>query len=129
MHILGRIETQRGEMPAARRCYQQSLALNQQVGEKWMTPFNLEGLAGVVATQGALRWAAQLWGAAEGLREAIDAPRLPVDRLGYEQAVAAARAQLGEDAFAAAWQEGRTMKLEQVIDDALKSEDTKGEQP
>ncbi len=123
LHLLGRIETQRGEISAARLCYQQSLALNQQVGEKWMTPFNLEGLASVVATQGALRWAAQLWGAAESLREAIDVPRLPVDRVGYEQAVAAARAQSGEDAFAAAWQEGWTMKLEQVIDDALKSED------
>ncbi len=118
LHLLGRIEIQRGEMSAARRCYQQSLALNQQVGEKWMTPFNLEGLAGVVATQGALRWAAQLWGAAEALREAIDVPRLPVDRVGYEQAVGAARAQLGEDAFAAAWQEGWMTKLKQVIDEA-----------
>ncbi len=120
LYLLGKIETQRGELPAARTCYQQSLALNQQVGEKWMTPFNLEGLAGVVASQGELRWAAQLWGAAEALREAIAVPRLPVDRVGYEQAVAAARAQLGEDTFAAVWQEGRTMKLEQVIDDALK---------
>ena len=109
LHLLGRIETQRGEMPAARTYYQQSLALNQQVGEKWMTPFNLEGLAGVVATQGELRWAAQLWGAAEVLREAIDVPRLPVDRRGYEQAVATVQARLGEEAFAIAWQEGRTM--------------------
>jgi tetratricopeptide (TPR) repeat protein len=118
LHLLGKIETRRGEMPAARMYYQQSLALNQQVGEKWMTPFNLEGLASVVATQGALRWAVQLWGAAEALREAIAVPRLPVDRVGYEQAVAAARAQLGEEAFASAWQEGWMMKLEQVIDEA-----------
>ena len=128
LHLLGRIETQRGEMLAARTYYQQSLALNQQVGEKWMTPFNLEGLASVVATQGALRWAAQLWGAAEALREAIAVPRLPVDRVGYEQAVAAARAQLGEDTFAAVWQEGWTKKLEQVIDDALKGGDEAGKQ-
>jgi predicted ATPase/class 3 adenylate cyclase len=118
LHLLGRIEIQRGELPAARTYYQQSLALNRQVGEKWMTPFNLEGLASVVATQGALRWAAQLWGAAEALREAIDVPRLPVDRVGYEQAVGAAWAQLGEGAFASAWQEGWMMKLEQVIDEA-----------
>jgi predicted ATPase len=128
LYLLGKIETQRGEMLAARTYYQQSLALNQQVGEKWMTPFNLEGLASVAATQGALRWAAQLWGAAEALREAIAVPRLPVDRVGYEQAVAAARAQLGEDTFAAVWQEGRTMKLEQVIDDALKMGDEAGKQ-
>ncbi|HEU0000743.1 MAG TPA: adenylate/guanylate cyclase domain-containing protein [Ktedonobacteraceae bacterium] len=115
LHILGRIEAQRGEMPAARIYYQQSLALNQQVGEKWMTPFNLEGLAGVVATQGALRWAAQLWGAAEALREAIEVPRLPVDRRGYEQAVAAAQVQLGEEDFAIAWQEGRAMSPEQAL--------------
>jgi len=118
LHLLGRIEIQRGDMPAARMYYQESLVLNQQVGEKWMTPFNQEGLASVVATQGALRWAAQLWGAAEALREAIDVPRLPVDRVGYEQAVATARAQLGEKAFASAWQEGWMMKLEQVIDEA-----------
>ena len=84
-----------------------------------MTPFNLEGLAGVVASQGALRWAVQLWGAAEALRGAIEVPRLPVDRAGYEQAVAAARAQLGEETFAAAWQEGWTMKLEEVVPSAL----------
>jgi len=118
LHLLGRIERQRGEMATARTYYQQSLALNQHVGEKWMTPFNLEGLAGVVVTQGALRWAAQLWGAAEALREAIDVPRLPVDLVGFEQAVAAAQAQLGEEAFAAAWQEGWMMKLERVIDEA-----------
>ncbi len=115
LHILGKIETQRGEMPAARTCYQQSLALNQQVGEKWMTPFNLEGLASVVATQGALRWAAQLWGAAEALREAIAVPRLPVDRVGYERAVAAVRTRLGEKAFAGAWAQGRMMTSEQAL--------------
>jgi predicted ATPase/class 3 adenylate cyclase len=120
LHLLGRIETQRGEISIARISYQQSLALNQQVGEKWMTPFNLEGLASVVATQGALRWAAQLWGAAEALREAIDVPRLPVERTGYEQAVGAARAQLGEEAFAAAWQVGWMTKLEQLIDEATR---------
>lgn len=85
-----------------------------------MTPFNLEGLASVVAIKGALRWAAQLWGAAEALRETIDVPRLPVDRADYEQAVGAAHAQLEEEAFVVAWQEGRAMPLQQVIDDALK---------
>lgn len=83
-----------------------------------MTPFNLEGLANVVATQGTLRWAAQLWGAAEALRWAIDVPRLPIDRVSYEQAVDTARAQLGEEAFTSAWQEGWMTKLEQMIDEA-----------
>jgi hypothetical protein len=34
--------------------------------------------------------------------------------------VAAARAKLGEEAFAASWVQGRTTPLNQVIDEALK---------
>src|SRR5260370_17846570 len=109
------METKRGERAGARRCYQQSLELNQQVGEKLMTPFNLEGLASVVVTQGELRWAAQLWGGAEALREAIDVPRLPVDRVGYEQAEAAVQPHLGEEAFAVDWQHGLATKLQQFL--------------
>jgi DNA-binding CsgD family transcriptional regulator len=77
--------------------------------------FSLEGLAGVVAAQGELVWAAQLWGAAEALRETIHAPIPPVERAGYERSVAKARAHLGQQAFAAAWAEGRTMEPEQAL--------------
>jgi DNA-binding NarL/FixJ family response regulator len=45
-------------------------------------------------------------------------PIPPVYRAGYERAVATARAQLGEQAFATAWAEGRTMTLEHVLDGA-----------
>ena len=60
-------------------------------------------------------WAARLWGAAESLREAIGMPLPPVDRVDYERSVAAARAQLGEKTFVAAWEEGRTMTAEQAL--------------
>ena len=48
----------------------------------------LEGLAGVVAPQGELVWAARLWGAADSLRHAIGAPLSPVERARYEQEIA-----------------------------------------
>jgi hypothetical protein len=102
LHILGKAEAQRGEVKAARGSYQESLVLTQELGEKFITTFSLEGLAGVVATEGALRWAAQLWGAAEVLRKAMASPLPPIYRASYEQAVATTREQLGEDAFAAA---------------------------
>jgi hypothetical protein len=60
-----------------------------------------------------------LFGAAEALRVAIDAPRLPVERADYERWVAAVRAQLGAEAFAAEWAEGGAMTLEQAIASAL----------
>ena len=115
LYVLGRVEAQRGDLRAARGRCVESLALAQEMGPKWIIPFNLEGLAGVLATQGELRWAAHLWGAAEVLREGTTYPLPPVDRPLYGRAVATARVQLGDQAFAAAWQEGRTMTLEQVL--------------
>ncbi len=56
-----------------------------------------------------------LWGAVEFLRETLGAPILPVERTRYDRAVAVVRAQLGEEAFATAWAEGRTMTLEQAL--------------
>jgi DNA-binding NarL/FixJ family response regulator len=75
----------------------------------------LEGLASAVAAQGNHAWAAHLWGAAEALREAIGTPLPPVEHVLYQRAVAAARTQLGEHAFATAWAEGRTMPPEQAL--------------
>jgi DNA-binding NarL/FixJ family response regulator len=60
-------------------------------------------------------WAARLWGTAEALREAIGAPLPTIYRAKHAQAVAAAHNQLGEQAIASAWGEGRTMTLEQVL--------------
>jgi DNA-binding CsgD family transcriptional regulator len=57
----------------------------------------------------------RLWGAADALREAMGTPIPPVYRADYERSVAAARAQLGEKAFAAAWAEGRSMTPEQAL--------------
>jgi predicted ATPase/DNA-binding CsgD family transcriptional regulator len=114
LHYLGRVEAQQGELTAD-NSYLESLALCRELGERFITPFNLEGLAGLAAAQGALRWAAQLWGAAEALREVTAVPLPPADRASYEQAVRGARAQLGEPAFAAAWQEGRTMTPAQAL--------------
>src|SRR5207302_2106787 len=75
----------------------------------------LEGLGAVETAQEAPLKAARLWGTAEALREAIDAPMPPLDRADYEQALAAAHTALGEEAFASAWAEGRTMTPEQAL--------------
>jgi predicted ATPase/class 3 adenylate cyclase/DNA-binding CsgD family transcriptional regulator len=115
LYILGQVEAQRSDLRAALSHYVGSLALAQELGDTWPIPLDLEGLASVLATQGQLSWAAQLWGAAEALREGTTNPLPPVDRPSYERAVTTVRAQLGEQAFTTSWQEGRSMKLEQVI--------------
>jgi DNA-binding CsgD family transcriptional regulator len=95
--------------------FEESLAIARKVDDKLNIASCLEGLAGVVAAQGESVWAARLWGAAEGLREAIGAPIPPVERANYERAIAVAHAKLGERTFSAAWAEGRALTVEQAL--------------
>ncbi len=113
--VCGRVTAAQGDYAAAQALYEESLALAKELGLKRVIPAGLEGVAAVVAAQGALSWAARLWGGVEAMRETMGTLIPPVYRADYEQSIAAARAQLGQRAFAAAWAEGRTMTLEQVL--------------
>src|SRR6266516_488008 len=113
--VLGRVTAAQGDYAAAQALYGESLALAKELGFKRVIPAALEGLAAVVAAKGELAWAARLWGAAETLRETMGTLIPPVYRADYESSIAAARAQLGQKAFAFAWAQGRTMTLDQVL--------------
>jgi predicted ATPase/class 3 adenylate cyclase/DNA-binding CsgD family transcriptional regulator len=115
LSLLGGVAASEGDYAAARAFYEESLAIGREVGDNLSIAFYLEGLADVVALQGEPAWAAQLWGAAESLREAMGAPIPPVYRAVYERSVAATRTQLDEKAFTAAWAEGRMMTPEQAL--------------
>jgi predicted ATPase/class 3 adenylate cyclase len=117
-----------GDYAEARTLYEESLALEREVGGNENIASCLEGLASVVAAQGDPVWAARLWGTAEARREALGTPLPPVYRADYERAVAAARTQLGEKFFAAAWAAGRASPLEQVIDEVLNKDGAAGKQ-
>ncbi len=106
----------------ARTSYEECLQRSNAIGDKMLLASCLEGLAAAVVAQGIeegpvseLFWAAQLWGVAERLRESIDGPMYPVQRASYEQAIALTSAELGEQAFAAAWAEGRRLTPEQAL--------------
>ena len=115
LFVLGSMEALEGDYAAARNCYEESLAIVREVGANLSISFSLERLAAVVAVQGDPAWAARLWGATEALREAMGTPIPPVYRADYDRAMAAARTQLGEKAFAAAWAQGRIMTPEQAL--------------
>jgi DNA-binding NarL/FixJ family response regulator len=69
----------------------------------------------VVAQQGETIWAERLLAAAAALRDSLGVPLPPVCRAEYERSLAAARAQLDEQAFAVAWAEGQSMTWEQAL--------------
>ena len=111
-----------GDFATARRSYAEGLQRFIVLGGKVLLAPCLEGLAAAVVGQAGetgqvseTYWAAQLWGAAARVREAIGAPLPPVHRPAYEQARAAAQTRLGDHLFAAAWAQGRSMTPEQAI--------------
>jgi predicted ATPase/DNA-binding CsgD family transcriptional regulator len=121
LSLLGKVAAVQGDYPAARALYEESLQslVHVQAANSNMFFLDiatvLEGLAAVVAAQGDLPWAVRLWGATEALRETRSTPLPPVYRTDYERSVMAARTQLGEEAFAAAWSQGRTLTPEQAL--------------
>jgi ATP/maltotriose-dependent transcriptional regulator MalT len=75
---------------------------------------SLIGLAMVAEAQGQPTRAARLLGAAEALID-VNKHLTPVERVTYERDVARIRSRLGEEAFTAAWAEGRSMTPEQAL--------------
>ena len=114
LSILARVELQMGDYDGASLRCDEILSLVREADINFNLAPYLEQLAEVVAAQGESVWSARLWGAADSLREAIGSPLTSFNHVGYERAVAV-RTQLGERAFEAAWTEGRSMSLEQVL--------------
>jgi predicted ATPase/class 3 adenylate cyclase/DNA-binding CsgD family transcriptional regulator len=115
LYALAKVATVQQDYAHSQALYEQGVKVARESGDKLTIIPGLEGLAATVAAQGEHAWAAQLWGAAEALREAIGAPLPLVERALYHRAVAAARTQFGEKAFATAWAEGRTLSPEQAL--------------
>jgi hypothetical protein len=79
----------------------------------------LAGAAAVIRDGGHPVEAARLLGAAAAVRETRPSRVFAHEFALIDQDTAATRAALGEEAFAAAWAEGRAMSLEQAIADTL----------
>lgn len=113
--ILGRIVLAQGERTEARALYEESLEIARALNHMWLIATCLEGRADIAAEEGQLPWAAQLWGAADALRESIGIPIPLSERADYERSLATAQMRMSEKDFAAAWEAGRAMTLAQAI--------------
>ena len=85
----------------------------------------LDGLATVAALNGEPRRAAELFGVASAVRDAIRAAPdfgAYVDPKVREATIAKVRTCLGEEAFARAWELGRSLPLEQAVAEVLSGE-------
>ena len=113
---LGIVSWNRAEHGRAAALFNESLSLRTVLGDRRGISTSLTGLGTVAAAQGRPEAAAVLLGAAEALREALGIPPPPFIRDDYDRQVAGVREQLGEPLFAAAWQRGRAMTMDQAIE-------------
>jgi predicted ATPase/DNA-binding CsgD family transcriptional regulator len=113
--LSGEIALNQGDLQAARSLFEAAFALYREIGDQPAMSWTLYGLAFGAIALGEFEWAAQLWGAAEAMREAKGSFIPSVERAKYEGSVAAVRSRLGEETFAAAWSLGRNMTPEQAL--------------
>jgi tetratricopeptide (TPR) repeat protein len=106
---------------------QESLHMAYHLGDRHGIAACLNLLAEIASAQEMLH-AARLWGAANALRASIEMRLPPVDQAYYERVLASARALCTESAWAAAWEEGQHMGLEQAIRIALQDQPS-GQRP
>jgi predicted ATPase len=120
---LGIVALDQGDDARAGAYLAESLTRLRELDDRWLVVHALEICAGLAVARGAGQRAARLFGADEALRETLGLGILRIWSDHYHRGVAAARALLGDAAFAAAWAEGRAMTLEQAIAYALSEGD------
>jgi DNA-binding CsgD family transcriptional regulator len=117
-YSLAMIARARGAHQEALTLYSASLQLFLDLGEQWSVATCLEGVAEALAGLGRTAAAARVFGAAATLRTTLGVPMLPADPADYERTVAAVLADLGADAFAAAWNAGESLSATAAVAEA-----------
>ncbi|HLE26902.1 MAG TPA: tetratricopeptide repeat protein [Anaerolineales bacterium] len=132
LYVLGRVAYSQGDYASAHSRFVESISLSQELGQRGGVACNLEALAALAAAHDqmqpsplrfeGLRRAARLCGAADALHDLSRFSLSPAERVERDRALAAARAALGEEAFAAVYAEGQAMTMEQAVEYALGGE-------
>ena len=112
---LGRVRGAQGEAAAARAHLAEALTLAGAAGPRLFVAAALDELGVQTVRQGQEWHGVQLLAAGAALRQAMGTPVRPADRPAIEGALAAARASLGDVAFAEASATGQTLPLEQIV--------------
>jgi tetratricopeptide (TPR) repeat protein len=119
LHNLAYVAVAAGEVGRARALLAESLAVQRERENPGGVAEGLAGFAAVAAAGGQAERAARLLGAATATWEGRGLAMWPAERAEYERTTARARAQIDEETWARAWDEGRTMTMEQAIEYAL----------
>jgi hypothetical protein len=116
---LGQVAQRQGRHMEAAELFKAGMAQALELGHTYAVAGSMDGLAAVAASSQQAERAARLYGAANALMEVVGVPMEAPDQVDYDHNQAAARAQLDEATWKAAWEEGRAMSMEQAVAYAL----------
>ena len=119
LHLLGVVAVREGDLGRARTLFREGLAAAQAVHGPWGLAMPLAGFAYLAAALGQPRRAMRLGAAAAAISESSHSPLVPLFDALLREGLEAARAALDDEAYAAAWAEGRAMPLEESIAEAF----------
>ena len=108
---LGHLAMRQSDYRRAAERFGDGLGMFRELGDRPGMATCLIGLAGVAGAESQFAQAARLLGAAERLREEAGASLTADDRATHAQIEGTARAELGAEAFATAWSEGRAQPM------------------
>ena len=116
---LGIVAINQGDYHRALELLGESMTTFWELRDKFTIVNPLFGTGEVAKAQGRPDRAARLFGTAGFIQESIGVPLGGINYPGYERIVDAIGAELGEEAFEAAWAEGRAMTMEEAVAYAL----------
>ncbi len=123
LYFLGRVRRHQGDLVGAAATYREGLTLLAERGEARhhapYVPSFLLGLAILAAAEGRPERAVTLAAAGTALRASADIRPFPLAQAALEHALTTSRTALGEVAFAAAWERGSSLSIEQAVTEAL----------
>jgi len=123
LRMLGCTALRLGEDDRAEVLLRESLTFCLEEGIRVFISITTAGLAGVAAARGEAERAARLFGASEAIFQAAGGKVFGNYLTEMDHDVAAARAQVDEETWHKAWQEGWAMTLAQAIECALGNAD------
>jgi predicted ATPase/DNA-binding CsgD family transcriptional regulator len=113
---LANVTADLGDTETAEAQCQESLTLFVEFGDRWFCGIVLETAAFLAAGVGDTERAVRLLGAADAIRVALEVPLPPPFQERHDRVRAESRARLGEDRFAAAWDEGRRLPIGATVE-------------
>jgi DNA-binding CsgD family transcriptional regulator/tetratricopeptide (TPR) repeat protein len=111
---LGKLACEQGDYARAHAAFLESLALFQELENLMPIIECVIGIARVTDRTGQPDAAARLLGAANAMLESTEGKLDPPDHAAYGRDLMGLRTQLGAEVFTAAWNEGKSLSLEEV---------------